>query len=47
MATSTEIQNEIKKFRREISNKYLKTSKKERVYSLAIQFFPLDKKESI
>ena len=39
-----EIQNEIKMFRRMISNKYLKKDKKTRVYSLAIQLFPLDKK---
>ena len=39
-----EIQSEIKKFRREISKKYSEVKNKERVYSLAIQFFPLDKK---
>lgn len=39
-----EIQSEIKKFRRELSKKYSEVKNKERVYSLAIQFFPLDKK---
>lgn len=40
-----EIQNEIKIFRRRISDKYLNHNNKERVYSLAIQLFPLDKKK--
>lgn len=40
----SEIQKEIKAFRRMISDKYMNKKSKTRVYSLAIQFFPLDKK---
>lgn len=39
-----EVQSEIKKFRRELTKKYSESINKDRVYSLAIQFFPLDKK---
>jgi uncharacterized protein (TIGR02147 family) len=44
-AAYSEIQNEIKNFRRMLAAKYLKTNNKERLYSLAIQLFPLDKKK--
>jgi uncharacterized protein (TIGR02147 family) len=41
-----EVQEEIKQFRRRLSLKIAKAKTKNRVYTLAIQFFPLDQKES-
>lgn len=41
------VQEAIKTFRRDLALKLSKNKKKQRVYNLAIQFFPLDRKEVI